>query len=403
MSAGHAWKGLARFAAGVVLAAGLATGTANAAQYVPTNAVALPGNVNSTSFDIGYVDTTLGTYYLASRDEAGIVAVNTSTLAASVIGGGQFQGIKASAVSGPNGVITVGHNEVWGGDGNGQIRVYNATTGAFITTIEPGINGPGPVPQNRADEACWDPSHNVVVWAWDEPVDNFVAFINPTTHQVISTIKMDGAAGDGPNATGGIEQCQWDARTNLIYLNLPEVNGPGNDTANGGVVVLNGAKAALGAGAIVATWSVPVANCNGNAGMAIGPRREIALNCGRSGVTNKGNGSVVISDLSGAVVAALPSVWGGDEMYYDARSGQYAFSGSNNSPATLSFAETTSQPDSVIQTFPQAASEHSVAADYVHGQIFFPITNSAAAQAQKYCSSVGGSDTLGCILVLTYK
>jgi hypothetical protein len=400
-SAGRALKGLRRFAGAAILAAALGTPAAHAAQYTPTAAITLPGGVSSTSFDIGYVDTTLGKYFLASRDEKGILSVNTSTLAANVIGAGQFQGIQASNVSGPNGIITVNHNEVWGGDGNGQIRVYNATSGALITTIGPVI---GTITaQNRADEACWDPSHNVVVWAWDEPVDNFIAFINTSTHQVISTIKMNGTNG-APKATNGIEQCQWDARTNLIYLNLPEVNGDATDTFPGGVVVLDGSKAALGNGAIKTVWSVPVSLCNGNQGMAMGPRQEIGLNCSRASATEngstngKGNGSVAISDQTGTVLAHFPNIWGGDEMYYDAGAAHYIFSGSNNSPPTLAFVAT-SPPETEDQAITTSASEHSVAADFVHRRVFFPIT--AAGASLKFCSSVGGNDSVGCVLVLT--
>ena len=222
MGAGGALKRLGRLAGATILAAGV-TVTAHAAQYTPIAAITLPGGVASTSFDIGYVDTTLGMYYLSARDEKGVVAVNTSTNAV-VFSSGGFKGVVTSATSGPNGLITVNHNQVWAGDGDGTIKVLNATTGALITTIGPKI-GTLTAPE-WADEACWDPAHNVVVWAWDEPVDTFIAFISTTNYTVLKTIKMDGLAGDGPNATNGIEQCQWDARTNLIYLNLPEVNGP---------------------------------------------------------------------------------------------------------------------------------------------------------------------------------
>ena len=393
-SSQRALSGLCRMAGGLALAAGVTAG-AHAAQYVPTAAITLPGGVALTSVDIGYVDTTLGAYYLASRDEKGIVAVNTSTLAATVLNS-QFAGVVTSPTSGPNGIITVNHNEVWGGDGNGTVKAVNAATGALIATIGPQI---GPFTATaRADEGCWDPNNNVAVFAWDEPTDLFIAFISTTTHTVLSAFKFNGTGG-APNATNGIEQCQWDARTNLIYLNIPEVNGPGNDTVNGAVVVLDGSKASLGSGAIVNTWPIPVANCNGPQGMAIGPRREIGLNCSTNGTTKVGNGSVAINDMNGTVVATFPTIWGGDEMYYDAGAAHYVFSNSNHVPAQLAFVATAT--DTQDQSITTAGSEHSVAADFVHRQIFFPVVNSAAAQAQKLCSSVGGNDALGCILVLT--
>ena len=70
----------------------------------------------------------------------------------------------------------------------------------------------------------------------------------------------------------------------------------------------------------------------------MGPRLEIGLNCSYVAATKKGNGSVAISDQTGAVLHTFPTVWGGDEMYYEAGAAHYVFSGSNNVPPTLAFA-----------------------------------------------------------------
>ena len=40
---------------------------------------------------------------------------------------------------------------------------------------------------------------------------------------------FDGKKGT-PKATNGLEQCGWSAKTGKFYQNVPEVNGPGNDT-----------------------------------------------------------------------------------------------------------------------------------------------------------------------------
>ena len=195
MGAGGVLTRLGRLAGAVILAGSVTATAAYAASYVPKKAIALPGGITVTSFDIGYVNTTLGMYYLASRDVKGVVAVNTTTNAV-VFSSGGFAGVKTSATSGPNGLITVNHSQVWAGDGDGTIKVLNARTGALIKTIGPKIGTL--TATDRADEACWDPQHNVVLWAWDEPADTFVAFISTVTYKVLKTFKMDGLAGDGP-------------------------------------------------------------------------------------------------------------------------------------------------------------------------------------------------------------
>ena len=62
----------------------------------------------------------------------------------------------------------------------------------------------------------------------------FISVVSATNYTVLQRITMN-VTGGTPAATNGIEQCQWDRRTgNLFHLNIPEVNGPGNDTPPGG-------------------------------------------------------------------------------------------------------------------------------------------------------------------------
>ena len=52
------------------------------------------------------------------------------------------------------------------------------------------------------------------------------------------------------------------------------------------------------------------------------------------------------------------------------------------------------------QSVNTATGSHSVAVDPLQTQVYLPVNNTAAAQATKLCSSVGGTDSLGCVLVL---
>jgi hypothetical protein len=75
----------------------------------------------------------------------------------------------------------------------------------------------------RADELCYDPIDHLIQIANDAdtpPYINFIPTEGPNAYTVVKQIKFDGAAGDGSNATNGIERCQWNPRNGLIYLRI---------------------------------------------------------------------------------------------------------------------------------------------------------------------------------------
>jgi hypothetical protein len=71
--------------------------------------IRIPGNP-LTSFDIGFVDSSTGRYYLADRSNLGVDIIDTrsNTFIGRVVG---FTG-PAGAAPGPNGVVAVNNNEV---------------------------------------------------------------------------------------------------------------------------------------------------------------------------------------------------------------------------------------------------------------------------------------------------
>src|SRR5262249_30548794 len=121
--------------------------------------------------------------------------------------------------SGPNGVLVANGNQLWAGDGMSRVWVLDVTTGAVIkgpisTAITAGD-------QDTADALCHDRTNPIILVAngASEPYP-FVTFISSTSFSVLRHIVMDGTNGT-PNATGGIEQCQWSPRTGKFYLNVP--------------------------------------------------------------------------------------------------------------------------------------------------------------------------------------
>jgi hypothetical protein len=110
---------------------------------------------------------------------------------------------------------------------------------------------------NRADEGCWDSLHNVVGFVNNADDPPFITFISTVTYSIVSQILFDGGAGPGhgPKASNGAEQCQFNPRDGNVYLSLPEINGPGDNSVPGGVVVISLAVPA--SPAILATYLIP--------------------------------------------------------------------------------------------------------------------------------------------------
>lgn len=398
--------------------------------FKATSIVSGLGTQQIKSFDIGYVDTKLGQYFLADRTNKAIDVVNTGSNAlVHQYGAGLFIGFTGNNdTSGPDGVLTVNHKEVWAGDGPhgaippaagpapvgkgvSNVLIFDATTGALTHTINTGG-------YFRVDEGCHDPRNHVVVMANDAEHDvtanwPFISFISTDTYKVLSTITMDGTGGT-PLATNGIEQCQWSEDTGKIYLNIPEVNGPGDDLVAGAVVVID-AKTRK----IEKTWTISHDVCAGPQGMAIGPDHQIMLGCNQA----SGNGkfsTVIINEYSGAVMRVLNNELGADEVWYNPGDGHYFLGrskalGPATPPATVPVAISSylgvvdlsgkSEDQSIVIGLPAAAS-HSVAADPDKNQVYVPIpayTPTTTVPGAMVCSSVGGTDANGCIAVFTAK
>jgi hypothetical protein len=338
------------------------------------------------SFDISWVDSSLHAYFLADRSNKSIDVIGTDSKVLSHQFKPGFVGFSGNNnTSGPNGVMTVplahdhdhdgddghGRAQIWAGDGGSKVWVLDYPSGDVVTTISTGTTA------NRADEMCHDPNDHLVLVANDADTPPFITFISTETLKIVKQIKFDGAAGDGPNATNGIEQCQWNAREGKFYLNLPEVNGPGNDTADGNVVVIDPHSFK-----IVQKFVIPVADCAGPQGMAIGPAPQIALGCNAPSIPSGVRNSVVINEENGNIIRTLANEGGSDEAWFNPSDGHYFFAnstpGSKTSPPGPQFLGIVdSRGDQLDQTVTTATSttvgSHSVAADPDRNQAYVPV------------------------------
>ena len=386
------------FAMAVAPALLLAGGAAWADEtFRATAAITLPNATPSTgtvtSFDISFVDPVIGLYLLADRTNKTVDVIDTETNKVLVqLGTGLFAGPGTSTdVAGPDGVLTVGHREVWAGDGDSTIKVIDLFSQALTHTISTGG-------AKRADELCLDPRDHLVMIANDaETPFPFVSLVSTVSYGVLRRITMDGTFGT-PKATNGIEQCQWSRRTGKFYVNIPEVNGPGNDTRPGAVLVISPKTMA-----VEKTFNIPIGLCAGPQGMALGPDHQILLGCNVSAST------VIIDERDGSVVKTLQNEGGSDEAWFNEGDGHYFLAESSPSFSTINQflgvinSDPIKEDQSVVTGLKSGnggthGTAHSVAADPVLNQVYVPIPSTSGG---KVCSSAGGNDSLGCIAVFT--
>jgi hypothetical protein len=367
----------------------------NTPPYQLSAAIAPPAGAKITSFDISWVDPVRKRYYLANRTSKSVIVVDTTS---NTVVGNFAPGFAGNTgnnnTSGPDGVLTT-ETTLWVGDAPSRVWALDPNTGAPI--VAPIVTSTTSV--NRADEGCYDSLHKVVGFVNNADSPPFITFISTATLSVVSQIFFDGqeGVGHGPNATNGAEQCQFNPRDGNVYLSLPEINGPGDNSQPGGVVVID-----LGVPAtpvILATYIIPQAACTNPQGLAIGPAPQIGLGCNVSaaGVTT----NAIIQDSTGpspgSVVMAFPGAGGCDEAWYNPGNNKYnvACRSANPGPEALFIIDAAGF--GVQRQFTGHLSNgHSVASDPNTFAIYVPVSS---ASTSGLCSSQGAVDANGCILV----
>jgi len=403
--------------------------------------VTVPGNA-LTSFDISWVDPELHAYLLSDRSNKAVDVINTFTKAATNLAAGKFAGVVSAephyscppnSCNGPNGVLSFfnrasGKHEVWAGDGPtinclgrqtlatattacSTVKVIDFDTGAILHTIPT-------AGQFRADELCYDAADHLIQIANDSevpfPYISYIPTEGPNAYKVVKQIQFDGGgAGHGPPATNGIEQCKWNPRDGLIYLNIPEVNGDGNDVAPGWTVLIDPKTMQ-----IVNHFVIPLDQCAGPQGMAIGPFPEILLGCNAKGppplpagcdptsTCTGGSGAqntVVIDERNGNVIKTLAGQGGNDEVWFNPGNGLYFLAEGSNAVAVQlgiasSFPFIATLQDVVVANV-SVGHAHSVAADPFSGEVYFPIPSNLDGTGNTIANPCGANASQGCVAI----
>jgi len=413
------------------------------AGLVPHKAISIAGVPGATgtvsSFDISFVDGATHTYVLGDRTNNGVDVIDTKTNTLRMIAGqGLFKGVVAvcavaNSCSGPNGVLIVNGTadsngnitggEIFAGDAGAgltsgpgcvspsqcsSVKVLSLVTGALIANINTGG-------QFRNDEMCFDPTDNLVMAVNNADTPPYANIIDVSTNKIVAQIPW-------PNNSNGAEQCLYNPRTGLFYETAPELSGPGDNSQPGAINVVD-PKVAIaqnfsgtpGPGQgndvpVVATYVLPLTACDGPQGMALGPAPQMLVGCNGGPASAQSNdASVVINDGStggvpGSVIAELPNQDGPDEVDFNSSSRLYTLLKSTKTVTNLvgnigMVSATTFQADVNIPTVATSGGAHSVASDADSRSTYVPIP--IASAASKLCSSVGGTDSAGCILQLT--
>jgi hypothetical protein len=387
-----------------------------------------------SSFDISFVDPAIGLYALGDRTNNAVDLVDTHDLIfLGFCGQGKFTGATGNNdTSGPDGVLIRDSREIWAGDGDSTVKVFDVA-GCDGTTSPKQTIHTGVVADKRADELCYDPVDQLILVAnnaADPPFATLISTLGPT-YVPVARITFDGTNG-APKSTNGIEQCQWSPRTGLFYITVPGVKDP--NTGEGVVAVISPQSQN-----VVKVFPIPLANCDTPQGMAIGPAHDILIGCnGQKGSTT--HSSVIIDERNGKILATVANESGPDEVWFNegnnhyflARSGaagggqlqqalgiidagtRVADTGINGigkvngtdgtkvcppvpNPAVPPVPPTIADPKCVHP------SAHSVAADSVTNRTFWPIPGvgpNDPAGLSFVCGNAGGSNTMGCILVV---
>ena len=375
--------------------------------YTPAEAVSLPKNQKVTSFGTIFDDWTIELMFLADQTNKVIDVIDTSdtptqhTVIKQLAANPAFAGGNNPGMTGPNGVVSVptatGH-ELWVSDFDtvsrlGVVKVIDLASGATTHVIRTGGVG-------RAGMLCYDPNDNVLLVANDAegtvqagriPFDTLISTVDYT---VLHKIHMNGR--QGPHATNGIGQCQYDQNSGNFFQTIPEVGGDGTDSRHGKLLEISPVSLR-----IAARFNIAKPVCDGPQGMALGLTGQALIGC--ADPSGQFPSSVIVNLADGSVLNTLPGYGGAGEIWFDPNHGEgFAAYFLALSPAgTIGKLGVVDAANGAQPSYPTAIGAHALAVDTIFDEVYVPIPSTGGTNI---CSSVAitpGIDANGCIMVFT--
>ena len=360
--------------------------------------IAIPGNP-IRSFDISWVNPQRSEYYLGDRSNSGIDVIDTQKLKWKRTLGG-FVGIKllgSGAVdnnhSGPDGVTSHGR-WVYGGDGDSTLKVFDLdappmaalqqtiSTGGTTRVDEMALTTEGDLllAANNAE----DPPFGTLFAANGDDEDDDHDGHHAKSHvKIITKVTVDPAiipAGFGLS----FEQPAWDRKTKRFLVSVPVIaNNPtgcnygqlsGPITCDGGVIVINPetlSKPTAVIGAFDPTKNTGVVSLHacGPNGSSVGPDDNVILGC--TPQNNPSNKITLVINAKTKVQTQIANITGSDEVWYNSGDQRY-YTGSSKMIGGAVLGVIDAEANLLIETIPQSANSHSVAAELELNRIFVP-------------------------------
>ncbi len=344
---------------GCAVAAFCASAFAANLQRVAT--IDIPGN-KLEQFDIGYVDSETGRYYVTDRSNAAVDIFDTRkmTYVGRVEG---FVGLKfnpdkrpAIVLSGPNGVaFDATKKQLWAADGDSTVKVIDvaADPPKIIATISTGG-------QKRADELGVDTKDGVVLVGNNADKPSYVTFISTKPdHAILAKLEM-------PDASDGIDQPLYVPETGMFYASVPIWK---EQKTHGGLAVIDPKTFKM-------TKLIPIDDC-GPLGLAQGPGTKVIVGCSAGSKTRTPDmltpATVIIDVATEKVVKVIHELGGQDEVWYNPTAHQY-YTSSRDFPTGPVLGVINADTDTFVESIPTGENAHSVAADSKNNAIFVPLT-----------------------------
>src|SRR6266480_4416281 len=325
--------------------------------------ISIPGFGNG--FDISWVDSEAGRYYLANRGNAAAVPPVAAHI--DVIDTHRLKLLDPLPVrAAGNGVVAIrnrhdddddewqgeGAEELWVGDANSFVEVIDLNNKSIVADVFTGGKG-------RADELAYDPLDRIVIVANDQETTPFVTFISTKTRTVLGKLDYPQAVFGTPPANNGLEQPVWNRKTRKFYLSVPgTMHNPQGEVDE------------IDPHRMIVTRVFP-AVCNaGEApqGLALVPRQRLVTSCGD-----------ILRISDGKVLKTVPGL-GIDEIWFNPGDERVYFAGGPNFIFDPSVPVLDIETNTLVAVLkvgtppPPLRFTHSVAADSETNRIFVPIS-----------------------------
>jgi DNA-binding beta-propeller fold protein YncE len=345
-------------AAGAVAAIGASAFAANLSRVAT---IEIPGN-KLEQFDIGYVDSENGRYYVTDRSNAAVDIFDTRkmTYVGKVTG---FVGLKYNddkrpviVLSGPNGVaFDPLRHELWAADGDSTVKVIDvaANPPKIVASVSTGGT-------KRADELGIDTKDGLVLVGNNADKPSYVTFISTKPdHAVMGKIEM-------PDASDGIDQPLYVPETGMFYASVPIWKEQKN---HGGLAVFDPKTLKM-------TKLIPIDDCVPQ-GLAQGPGTNVIVGCSAGSKARTPTvptpATVIIDVATEKVVKVIHELGGQDEVWYNPTLHQY-YTASRDLPSGPVLGVINADTNTFVESIATGENAHSVAADSKNGAIFVPLT-----------------------------